>query len=113
MAEATEQYIRDGQGTRLDSLSSAQITQWLAVAKKIVIRAGVPLDHERFAELQAYKVWDFLESTGSIPNEVGQEAVGDVSVSYDTNIAIGSAVFWKDRYNEELANVLGADFRFC
>lgn len=113
MAEATEQYIKDGQGTRLDSLSSAQIAQWLAVAKNIVIRAGVPVSHDRFAELQAYKVYDFLESTGSIPNEVSGESVSDVNISYDTNIAIGSAVFWRDRYNEELANVLGADFRFC
>lgn len=112
MAEATEQYIKDGQGSRLDSISSAQIAQWLAVAKNIVIRAGVQVSHERFAELQAYKVWDFLESTGSIPNEVAGEAVDSVSINYDTNIAIGSSVFWRDRYNEELANVLGADFRF-
>lgn len=113
MAEATEQYIRDGQGTRLDSLSSAQITQWLAVAKNVVIRAGVEVSHDRFAELQAYKVWDFLESTGSIPNEVSQEAVDSVSIAYDTNIPGGSSVFWKNRYDEELQNVLGADFRFC
>lgn len=112
MAEATEQEVRDGQGSRLDTISSAQITQWLAVSKNIVLRAGVPLDHDRFAELQRYKVWDFLESTGSIPNEVSSEAVGDVNISYDTNIAIGSAVFWRDRYNEELQNVLGSEHRF-
>lgn len=113
MAEATEQEIRDGQGSRLDSISSAQISLWLADAKNIVLRAGVDVSHERFAELQRYKVWDFLESTGSIPNEVSSESVGDVNISYDTNIAIGSAVFWRERYNEELQHVLGADFRFC
>ena len=107
MAQVTIQQIRDGQGTRLDSLSDTQIQYWIDTAANIVLSHGVAVDHARFAELQGYKVYDLLESTGSIPNEVTSEAVGDTNISFDTNIAIGSAVFWRERFREELHNVLG------
>lgn len=107
MNQVTIQQIRDGQGTRLDSLSDTQIQHWIDNAYNIVLAHGVTLDNPRFAELQEYKVYDLLESTGSIPNEVTSEAVGDTNISFDTNIAIGSAVFWRERFREELHNVLG------
>lgn len=113
MAEATEADIRTGQDSRLADVSSATILYWLNVAKNTVLRAGVQVSHERFGELQAYKTYSLLESTGCIPNEINSESVSDVSVGLDSNIAIGSAVFYEDRYNKELLNVLGADFRFC
>lgn len=111
MAQVTIQQVRDGQGSRLDSLDDTQIQHWIDRAYLIVKQAGLSVNHARFAELQEYKVYDILESTGSIPNEVTGEGVGDVSISFDTNIAIGSAVFWRDRYNEELKNTLG--FAHC
>ena len=107
MPQTTIQSVRDGQGTRLDSLSDTQIQHWIYVAYNVVIDHGVSVDHVRFAELQNYKIYDLLESTGSIPNEVTSEAVGDTNISFDTNIAIGSAVFWRERFREELRNVIG------
>ena len=41
------------------------------------------------------------------------EAVGDTSISFDTNIAIGSAIFWRERFREELHNVLGSNHYVC
>lgn len=113
MAQVTIQQIRDGQGARLDSLSDTQIQHWIDNAYNIVLAHGVTLDNPRFAELQEYKVYDILESTGSIPNEVTSEAVGDTNISFDTNIAIGSAVFWRERFREELHNVLGYNHYVC
>ena len=85
-------------------MSKEEIQHWIDNAYNIVLSHGVTLDNPRFAELQEYKVYDILESTGSIPNEVTQEGTSDVSIAFDTNIAIGSAVFWRDRFREELHN---------
>lgn len=113
MAEATRDEIRTGQGTRLDDLADEQIDFWLAKAKLKVIDDGVEVSHPRFAELQTYLVYDYLESTGSIPNEVNSEAVGDVSIGFDTNIAIGSAIFWNPRYKKTLEEVRGFNHIIC
>lgn len=110
MALATIQQIRDGQGTRLESISDEQIQLYLDDANIIVLDDGVSEDNKYFSLLQRYKVYDFLESTGSIPNEVNSESVGDVSIGLDTNIAIGSAVFWKERYTQTLIKARGAMF---
>lgn len=110
MALATVQQIRDGQGTRLDSLSDIQIQLHLDDAKLIVKGHGISEDNDYFSLLQRLKCYDTLESTGSIPNEVNSESIGDVSVGLDSNIAIGSATFYNDQYARTLILARGAMF---
>lgn len=110
MALATIQLIRDGQGTRLDSLSDTQIQLHLDDAELLVKADGIAVDNDFFSLLQRLKCYDTLESTGSIPNEVNSEGVGDVSIGFDTNIAIGSATFYADQYTRTLIKARGSMF---
>jgi hypothetical protein len=112
MALATIQQIRDGQGSRLDSLSDTQIQLHLDDAEILVLADGIPVDNVFFSLLQRLKCYDALESTGSIPNEVNSETVGDVSIGMDTNIAIGSATFYSDQYTRTLIKARGSLFVF-
>lgn len=107
MALATVQQIRDGQGTRLDSLSDTQIQLHLDDAKLIVKGFGIAEDNDYFSQLQRLKTYDTLESTGSIPNEINSESIGDVSVGLDSNIAIGSATFYAAQFERLLIHVRG------
>lgn len=110
MALATVQQVRDGQGTRLDSLSDTQIQLHLDDAKLIVKGHGIAEDNDYFSLLQRLKCYDTLESTGSIPNEINSESIGDVSVGLDSNIAIGSATFYNDQYLRTLILARGSMF---
>lgn len=110
MALATIQQIRDGQGNRLDDLSDTQIQLHLDDAALIVKGHGIAEGNDYFSLLQRLKCYDTLESTGSIPNEINSEAVGDVSLGMDTNIAIGSATFYSAQYERTLILARGSMF---
>jgi maltose-binding protein MalE len=110
MPEITLDEVRVGQGQRLADNTDVQLQFYIAEAKEIVLQDGVSIEHPLFKFLQLYRVYDLMESTGTIPNEVNQESVGDVSIGYDTNIAIGSAIFWKERYNQTLIKARGTFF---
>lgn len=107
---ATIEIVRVGQGSRLVDLSDEQIQSHLDDAEILVKADGIAVDNEFFVLLHKYKVYDLLESTGSIPNEVNSESVGDVQIGMDTNIAIGSAVFWAERYTNTLFKARGSMF---
>ena len=110
MALATVQQVRDGQGTRLETLSDTQIQLHLDDAKLIVKGFGIAEDNDYFSQLQRLKTYDTLESTGSIPNEINSESIGDVSVGLDSNIAIGSATFYAAQFERLLIHVRGSLF---
>lgn len=110
MALATVQQIRDGQGTRLETLSDTQIQLHLDDAKLIVKGFGIAEDNDYFSLLQRLKTYDTLESTGSIPNEINAESISDISVNLDSNIAIGSATFFAAQFERLLLHVRGTLF---
>ena len=110
MALATVQQIRDGQGTRLETLSDTQIQLHLDDAKLIVKGFGIAADNDYFSRLQRLKTYDTLESTGSIPNEINAESISDISVNLDSNIAIGSATFFAAQFERLLLHVRGTLF---
>ena len=112
MALATVQQVRDGQGTRLETLSDTQIQMHLDDAKLIVKGHGIAEDNDYFSLLQRLKCYDTLESTGSIPNEINSESIGDVSVGMDSNIAIGSATFYSEQYTRTLILARGSMFAY-
>lgn len=111
MAVATVEDLKKAGGSRIESLPDNQLQYWLDAAELAVLDLGVPIKHPRFSILQVVLTSDYLESTNTLPNEVSSESVGDVSISYDTNIAIGSAVFWSARFKEMLNQVLGFQAR--
>lgn len=113
MAEATITEIRQGQPSRLETLEDQTLLHWMTLAKNYVIRDGVEIANEYFKDLHIIKTYDFLESTGLIPNEVTQEAVGDVSIAYDTNIPNPQVVFYRERYDFIINQVRGFEYRFC
>ena len=110
MALATVQQVRDGQGTRLESLSDTQIQLHFDEAKLIVKGFGIAEDNDYFSLLQRLKTYDTLESTGSIPNEINAESISDISVNLDSNIAIGSATFFAAQFERLLLHVRGTLF---
>ena len=110
MALATVQQVRDGQGTRLETLSDTQIQLQLDDAKLIVKGFGIAEDDDYFSLLQRLKTYDTLESTGSIPNEINAESISDISVNLDSNIAIGSATFFAAQFERLLLHVRGTLF---
>lgn len=111
MAVANIEQLKTAGGSRLEALSDEQLQFWLDDAELAVNGLGVPFSHPRFATLQVVMTLDYLESTNTLPNEVSSETVDDVTTSYDTNIAIGSAVFWSERFKEILNQVLGFQSR--
>lgn len=110
MALATIQQIRDGQGSRLDSLSDTQIQLHLDDAAILIVALGIPVDSPYFVLLQKYKVYELLDSTGSIPNEINQESIGDVSIGMDTNLAPGTFTPWVEQFQKVLTLARGALF---
>lgn len=111
MAVATIEDLKKAGGSRLKDLPDDQLQFWLDDAELTVVDLGVPRENPRFSTLQVVLTLDYLESTNTLPNEVTNESVGDVSISYDTNIAIGSAVFWSERFKQMLNQVLGMQAR--
>lgn len=110
MALATVQQIRDGQGARLESLSDTQIQLHLDDAAIIIDGLGIDVANKYFAILQKYKTYELLDSTGSIPNEVNQESIGDVSIGMDTNLAPGTFTPWVESFEKILILARGAMF---
>ena len=111
MAVATIGDLKSAGGGRLDAISNAQLQFWLDDAEITVNDLGVDKNHPRFKTLQCVLTLDYLESTNTLPNEVNSESVGDVSTGFDTNIAIGSVVFWSQRFKDMLNQVLGFQSR--
>lgn len=110
MALATVQQIRDGQGTRLDSLSDTQIQLHLDDASVIIDGLGIDVANRYFAILQKYKTYELLDSTGSIPNEVNSESIADVAIGLDTNLSPGTFTPWAESFQKILTLARGSMF---
>jgi hypothetical protein len=107
LAIATVPDLKKAGGSRLQELPESQLQFWLDDAELAIVDLGVDRKHPRFKTLQVVLTLDYLESTNTLPNEISSESVDDVNISYDTNIAIGSAVFWSARFKEMLTQILG------
>lgn len=107
MAIATVTDLKSAGGSRLEELPDSQLQFWLNDAELAIENLGVSKNHPRFRTLQVVLTLDYLESTNTLPNEVSSESVDDVSLSYDTNIAIGSSIFWSQRFKDMLNQILG------
>jgi|GEM_PF-1567132 len=114
MAEATEADFRLMLGG-LSGITSDTIDLYLSDAKTKVIKHGVGITNDDFAQLQRYQAAHLMSAAGVgggvAPGPIEMERVEDVSIKYGSSggSSLGSlySTNWEREYQKLLNQVLG------